>query len=143
MWRLKASDSLPTGSLVVESGSTVMEVSREYRKRRETSFCRCKCFCSLLLVNVGETRKARGNYLMMSSLMGLYNSLMMGVAIGQSFDALASVRQLQPIREFGLTSVSIVLRAPMRLNPICSQSDFSVDCDPSRTDFGGGIKVRS
>ena len=53
---------------------------------------------------MGETRKARGNYLMMFSLMGLYDSLMMGVAIAQSIDVLASVHQLQPIEEFGLTS---------------------------------------
>lgn len=37
MWRLKASDSLSTESLV-ESGSRVMEVSRESRKSRETPF---------------------------------------------------------------------------------------------------------
>ena len=65
---------------------------------------------------------------------------MMGVAVGQSFDVLASVRQLQPIEEFGLTSVSIVLCAPMLLNPICNQLGFSVNHDPSRADFGGASK---
>ena len=65
---------------------------------------------------------------------------MMGVAIGHSFDVLALVRQPQPPEGFELTSISIVLCVPMRLNPMYNHSGFSVDRGPFRADFGGASK---